>query len=66
MGVQHVLSQFAILGVSRGAQQAGKVFLPATFESQMLHQVVPHLIRSTALMTIEDSVLLGEFAYETP
>lgn len=66
MGVQHVLSQFAVLGVSRGAQQARKVLLPAAFESQVLHQVVPHLIRSIALMAIEDSVSLGELAYEIP
>lgn len=53
VGVQHVLAQLAVLGIPGGTQKARKVLLPAALESQVLHHVVPHLIRSAALMAVE-------------
>lgn len=58
VSVQHVLSQLAVLGISSGAQGAREVLLAAALESQVFHQVVPHLIQSAALVTAEGPIAL--------
>lgn len=58
VSVQHVLPQLAVLRVSGGAQGARKVLLAAALESQMLHQIVPHLIQPAALVTAEGPIAL--------
>lgn len=52
-----MLPQLAVLSVSRGAQEAREVLLSAAFKSQVLHQIVSHLIRPAALMTTEGPIV---------
>lgn len=55
--VQHVLPELAVLRVPRRAQTTGEMFLPTALESQMFHQIVPHYVRSAALVAGERSHL---------
>lgn len=67
--VQHVLPELPVLRVPSRAQAAREVLVSAALESQVFHQIVPHLIRPAALMACErfriPEVLVPRPSYST-